>query len=732
MKKLLFAFYILLANMAVAQTDLTQYVNPFIGTGGNGHTFPNACLPFGMVQMGPVTNNVGWDWVSGYHYSDSTIMGFSHTRLSGTGIGDLSDWLFMPRIGKFTLSWGSNEKPFPSWRSRFSHADEAASPGYYSVLLKDPKIKAEFTATEHCAVHRYTFPANDSAHIIIAPSVAIGTYIGSMASIPWSSMKWENDSTISGFRISFGWVPFRRVYFVAQFSKPFFTYQLTSNNRPGWRLREKEHNFLMGSVYFKTKEQEQITVKVGISAVCLNNARANLRAESDGKSFEEVRTSAVVAWNKELNKIQIQADDKTKQIFYSAMYHAFIQPNNVADVDGRYRGADFEIATSKTGKYYSTLSLWDTFRGAHPLYSIIQPKVNADIIQSMITSQKVAGVLPIWTLWGAENFCMIGNPAIPVMANAILTDVKGFDYQEAYTAMKATSTTNHKGSEWDIYDKFGYLPKDLVGESVSKTLEICFDDWCVAQVAQKLGKTADYEFFLKRSQSYRQLYNSTSGFFQPKDQQGNWVTPFSPIDARYSNSFTEANAWQYRWSVQHDIPALVELTGGKVKFGAKLDSLFTMSSEIIGGQRDISGLIGQYAHGNEPSHHIAYLYNYAGQPAKTQKYLTRIMSEMYSNQPDGYAGNEDCGQMSSWYILTTLGFYPVNPANGVFDIGRPFVKEAKLNLDNGKIFTIKANNLSDKNVLVKKVSLNGKEMKDYKLNFKEIMDGGTLVFEMGK
>ncbi len=712
--------------------DLTQYVNPFIGTGGHGHTFPNACLPFGMVQMGPVTNNVGWDWVSGYHYSDSTIMGFSHTRLSGTGIGDLSDWLFMPSTSAFTINWGSNEKPFPSWRSRFSHADEVASPGYYSVLLKDTKIKAEFTAAEHCAVHRYTFPASDSAHIIIAPSVAIGTYIGSMASIPWSSMKWENDSTISGFRISFGWVPFRRVYMVAQFSKPFYTYQLTSSGKPNWLLREKEHNFLIGSVYFKTKEHEQITVKVGISAVCLENARANLQAEIENKSFEQVRTLAVVSWNKELNKIQIQADDKTKEIFYTAMYHAFIHPNNIADVDGRYRGADFEIATSKTGKYYSTLSLWDTFRGTHPLYSIIQPKVNADIIQSMITHQKVAGILPIWTLWGAENFCMIGNHAIPVITNAILTDIKGLDYEEAYTAMKATSTVIHRGSDWDILDKYGYLPKGIVGESVSKTLEISFNDWCVAQVAKKLGKTTDYEFFLKRSLAYKQLYNSQTGFFQPKDTTGNWVTPFNPIDARYSNSFTEANAWQYRWSVQHDIPSLVELTGGKAKFATKLDTLFTMSSEVIGGQRDISGLIGQYAHGNEPSHHVAYLYNYAGQPAKTQKYLTKIMSEMYSNQPDGYAGNEDCGQMSAWYILTTLGFYPVNPAIGVFDIGRPFVKEAKINLENGKTFTIIANNLFDKNIFVKKVSLNGKVIKNYKLNYADIMLGGELVFEMGK
>jgi predicted alpha-1,2-mannosidase len=724
---------LLTATSIISQAqNLTKYVNPFIGTGGNGHTFPNACLPFGMMQMGPVTNNVGWDWVSGYHYSDSTIMGFSHTRLSGTGIGDLSDWLFMPRIGAFTINWGSNEKPFPSWRSRFSHADEVASPGYYSVLLKDTKIKAEFTASEHCALHRYTFPASDSAHIIIAPSVDISTYIGSMASIPWSSMKWENDSTISGFRISFGWVPFRRVYMVARFSKPFFTYQMTSGSKPGWLVREKEHNFLIGSVYFKTKEREQITVKVGISAVSLDNASANLSAELFDKNFEQVHTLAVEAWNKELNKIQIEADDKTKQIFYTAMYHAIIQPNSIADVDGRYRGADFEIATSKTGKYYSTLSLWDTFRAVHPLYSIIQPTINSEIIQSMITHQQVTGILPIWTLWGAENYCMIGNHSIPVITNAILTDAKGFDYEEAFTTMKATSTTIHKGSDWDIYNKYGYLPKDLVGESVSKTLEICFNDWCVAQVAKKLSKTTDYEFFMKRSQSYKQLYNAQSDFFQPKDKNGNWSSPFNPIDAKYSNSFTEANAWQYRWSVQHDIPSLIELTGGKAKFEAKLDTLFTMSSEVIGGQRDISGLIGQYVHGNEPSHHVAYLFNYAGQPAKTQKWLTKIRTEMYSNQPDGYAGNEDCGQMSAWYILTTLGFYPVNPANGVFDIGRPFVKEANINLENGKTFTIKASNLSDKNTFVKKVSLNGKVIKNYKLNYADIMAGGELVFEMGK
>ena len=724
-----FAFFLLFFTTIVysqQNKNLTKFVNPFIGTGGHGHTFPNACRPFGNVQMGPVTDMKGWDRVSGYHYSDSTILGFSHTRLSGTGCADLSDILFMPRIGKFTTQQGTNSQPFPSWRSRFSHKDESAAPGYYSVLLKDYGIKAEFTASNHCAIHRYTFPANDSSSIIISPSVGFDT-------TPLNNLKVENDSTISGIRFSFGWVPFQKVFFVAHFSKPFFTYQMTSNNRPNWKQREREDKSIIGSVYFKTKENEQITVKVGISAVSLSGANNNLDKEIGNNSFETTRAEAESAWNDELNKIQIEADTKTKEIFYTGMYHAFIQPNNIADIDGKYRGADFEIATSKTGKYYSTLSLWDTYRALHPLYSIIQPKVNGEIIQSMIEHQQMKGFLPIWTLWGAENYCMIANHAIPVIADAILKGSKGFDFDQAYSAIKSSSTLSHTGSNWELYNKYGYYPTDFIAsESVSKTLEVSFDDWCVAQVAKKLGKDLDYNFFINRSKAYQKLYDTESGFFRAKDSKGKWMTPFNPINILHSHGYTEGNAWQYYWSVQHDIPGLIALSGGKIKFEEKLDSLFSMSPKIEGDVSDVSGLIGQYAHGNEPSHHLAYLYNYAGQARKTQKMLTRIMAEMYRNEPDGLSGNEDCGQMSAWYIFTALGFYPVNPASGVFDIGRPFIQEAKLNLENGKTFLISVKNTSDKNIFVKKILLNNVPITNYKLNYSDIMNGGTMVIEMGK
>ncbi len=722
---LILAFNILLVN---AKKN-TEYVNPFIGTGGHGHTFPNACLPFGNIQIGPVTDNKGWDWVSGYHYSDTTIMGFTHTRLSGTGIGDLSDILFMPRIGEFSTNFGTRQQPFPSVRSRFSHVDEVATPGYYSVLLKDLKIKAEFTATEHCGIHRYTFPANDSSYIIISPSIGIGNNNNA-----YSELRWVNDSTLTGMRASFGWVPFRNVYFVAQFSKPFYTHQMTSGKTPNFtRPREWFNSWTVGSVYFKTEQNEQITVNVGISAISVENAWLNLNTEVNQKNFEQVKLEAETKWESELNKIQIEADEVTKEIFYTGLYHTMIHPNNIADIDGQYQNAVFEKQKSETGKYYSTLSLWDTYRALHPLFSIINNKVNNEVVRNMIEHQKVKGYLPIWTLWGAENYCMIGNHSIPVIADAILKNQTGFDYEEAYQAMKISSTVPHKGSEWDIYDKYGYRPGDWIrAESVSKTLEVSFDDWCVAQVALKLGKIADYDFFMKRAGFHKNLFDPETKFYRAKDSKGNWMTPFNPYNVLHSHGYTEGNAWQYYWAAQHDISWLVQATGGKNAFEAKLDQLFTDTTAFEGNWHDVTGLIGQYAHGNEPSHHVAYLYNFAGKPRKAQAMLTRIMREMYSNHPDGYSGNEDCGQMSAWYIFTALGFYPVNPASGVYEIGRPFVQKATIKLENGKQFSIETKNYNQKNTFVKSIWLNGKQIKDFKINHKDIMSGGNLLFVMGK
>ncbi len=729
MKAKFFILFSALFALFVNAKNNINYVNPFIGTGGHGHTFPNACLPFGNIQIGPVTDNKGWDWVSGYHYSDTTIMGFTHTRLSGTGIGDLSDILFMPRIGEFTTNFGTRQQPFPSVRSRFSHADEVATPGYYSVLLKDFNIKAEFTATEHCGLHRYTFPRNDSAYIIITPSIGVGNNNNA-----YSELRWVNDSTITGMRASFGWVPFRNVYFVATFSKPFYTHQMTSTKSPNFtRPREWFHNWTVGSVYFKTTHNEQITVKVGISPISVENAWLNLKTEVENKNFEQIKSKAASLWQKQLDKIKIEADEVTKEIFYTGLYHTMIHPNNVADVNGEYQNAVFKKQQSNIGKYYSTLSLWDTYRALHPLFSIINNKVNNDVVYSMIEHQKVNGYLPIWTLWGAENYCMIGNHSIPVIADAILKGQTGFDYEEAYRAMKESSIGSHKGSDRHVSDSLGYIPGDYIrAESVSKTLEMAYDDWCVAQVALKLGNKEDYDFFINRSLGYRKLFDKETVFFRAKDSKGNWMLPFNPYNIVHSHGYTEGNAWQYYWAAQHDIPWLVEATGGKKAFAAKLDQLFSDTTAFEGNWHDVTGLIGQYAHGNEPSHHVAYLYNYADQPRKTQNILARIMREMYRNQPDGLSGNEDCGQMSAWYIFTALGFYPVNPAAGFYDIGRPFVQNAVIKLENGKTFTVSTKNYNAKNIFVKSVWLNGKKINNHKIKHSDIINGGTLHFEMGK
>lgn len=717
-----------LSSNAQNNIDILKYVNPFIGTGGDGHTFPNACMPHGNVQIGPQTEINGWDYTAGYRWEDTTLMGFSHTRLSGTGCGSLGDILFMPRIGDFTVFYGSVKKPFPGWRSRFSHNDEVATPGYYSVVLSDYNVKAEFTASQRCAVHRYTFPSNDSAHIIIAPSVGIEDFGGITA---LSQLSWINDSTIAGYRLSFGWVPFRKVHFVARFSKPFYTFQITTSRKPNWRNRSAEGRFIVGSVYFRTRENESVEVKVGISAVSIENAEENLEKEIGARSFEQVKSDAEQAWLKKLSTIRIQADQKTKEIFYSAMYHAFIHPNDITDINGEYQNVKYEKAKSPSGKYFSTLSLWDTFRALHPLYTIIQPKLDGEIVRSMVEHADVQGFLPVWTLWGAENYCMIANNAIPVVADAILKDLSGFDYEKAYQAMKISSTHNHRGSDWDIYDKYGYYPMDFVTkESVSKTLEVSFNDWCVAQVARRLGHFEDEQFFSKRALAYRNLYDKQTNFFRAKDSNGNWLKPFNPLNITHAHGYTEGNAWQYYWSVLHDIPALVELSGGQRSFELKLDSLFTMHSNVEGYLHDVSGLIGQYAHGNEPSHHVAYLYNYVGKPLKTQRLLTKIMNSMYNNTPEGITGNEDCGQMSAWYIFTALGFYPVNPASGEFQIGRPFVEKAEFMLVNGRVFRIETKNLGPTSSTVKRIYINGKELQNYTLKYSDIMNGGKLVFIM--
>jgi predicted alpha-1,2-mannosidase len=659
-------------------------------------------------------------------------MGFSHTHLNGTGCPDLGDILVMPRIGKLITNTGTKEKPFPSMRSHIRFETQKASPGYYSVFLDDFGIKAEVTTTEHCGYHRYTFPQSDSAHIVVVPSVGVsldGDNTG------WSEVKIVNDSTIEGYRESFGWVPNQKVYFVMRFSKSFENFETSFWGNPNWgRLISfgnwQKNGSVFGSVHFKTKKDEVVDVRVGISAVSVNNAYQNLNVEIPTWGFENVVAAAKQKWNDVLSKIEIEATPVQKEIFYTGIYHAYIQPNNIADVNGEYPTPNSKIDKSDSGKYYSTFSLWDTYRAAHPLYSLLTPELNTDFVKSMIQHFEHTGLLPIWTLWGKENYCMIGNHAIPVIVDAYFKGLLDKEWTErAYKAIVATSVNSSLFSNWEVYNKHGYFPHDIVtGESVSKTLEVSFDDWCVASMAKALGKDTDYEQFAKRANYYQNLFDASTGFFRAKNSTGNWRANFNPLEVSYAQGFTEANAWQYLWYVPQDVPKLIELLGGQKKFVQKLDSLFSLSVPIVGHQADVTGLIGQYAHGNEPSHHIAYLYNYAGRYDKTQQIIRQIIETQYSNQPDGLSGNEDCGQMSAWYIFSSLGFYPVNPASGVYDIGVPIVKNATIRLDNGKVFTIK-NNLKNEKALVKSVWLNGKLLKDRFISHKQITEGGELVFK---
>jgi len=705
--------------------EYTQYVNPFIGTGGHGHTFPGACVPNGLVQMSPITQVEGWDWVSGYHYSDSTVMGFSHTHLSGTGCGDLGNLMLMPRLGSVISQPGTKEKPFPSYRQHFSKKNEKASVGYYSLMLQESGVKVELTATAHCGMHAYTFPASDSAQLFIDPMTEIGDHAA------FAKLKIENDSTITGKSISFGWfAPFQQVYYVMIFSKKFDYYQLAIDHNINWMATMRASDKLTGSVFYRTHANEKVFVKVGISTVSVENARENLSAEIPDFDFARVVNKAKQDWKKVLSAVEVEGSLADKEIFYTAMYHAYIQPDNIADVNGQYRNVESNVASSPTGNYYSTFSLWDTYRAAHPLYTLLTPNLASDMIKTMIIHHEQQGFLPIWTLWGAENYCMIGNHAIPVVVDAYNKGLIEKNWIErAYKAIYKTSTINHQFSDWSIYTKYGYLPYNIENsQSVSKTLETCFDDWCVAEMAKSLGKKSDYEQFAKRSAYYQNLFDTATGFFRAKHSDGNWMPDFNPLDTRHAHGYTEANAWQYLWSVQHNIPDLVRLLGGKKAFETKLDSLFNQSSKSDGYISDVSGLIGQYAHGNEPSHHVAYLYNYAGKYDKTQEILQNVYKEMYHNAPDGYSGNEDCGQMSSWYIFSSLGFYPVNPASGIYDLGVPVFKNAKINLPNGKTFTI-ISNLTEKNKIAKSVWLNGKKLDKLTISHSDIVNGGELRFE---
>lgn len=706
--------------------NLTQYVDPYIGTGDHGHVFLGANVPFGLVQLGPTNFSFGWDWCSGYHYSDSTIIGFGHMHLSGTGIGDLGDVSLMPVTGDLILKRGNLKDPQSGIYSLFRRDTEKVKPGYYSVHLDRFDIDVELTATKRVGFHKYTFPKSDDSKVIIDLQHGIG----------WDTpiegyLAQENDTVISGYRYSKGWANNQKIYFTAIFSKPMkqFLVSDTTAIQPGNSIKVRK---AFGQALFDTDTAEDVYVKVALSPVSIENAKLNMQAELPGWDFEQTIVNADKAWNEELNKVIIETNDnKVKRTFYTALYHTMIAPSEFCDVNFDYRGADGQMHQKGAFKNYTTFSLWDTYRAAHPLMTIIHPEKMSDIMNTMLTIYQQQGKLPVWHLVGCETNCMVGNPGISVVADAILKGYDGFDKELAYEAMKNSAMLDERGLKY--LKEYGYIPYDKENEGLAKCMEYAIADWTIAQVAQKMGKTEDYEYFLKRSKAYKYYFDKETGFMRGLSSEGKFRTPFNPFESVHrENDYTEGNAWQYTWLVPHDIDGLVDLFGSKEKFIEKLDSLFIVEGSL--GEHaspDISGLIGQYAHGNEPSHHILYLYPHVGQPWKTADKVREVLSVMYNDEPAGLSGNEDVGQMSAWYILSALGFYQVEPAGGKYIFGSPIVNEAALKVKNGKIFHIIAKNNSTENKYIQSVTLNGKPYDKYYIDFKDIAAGGTLEFVMG-
>jgi predicted alpha-1,2-mannosidase len=689
-----------------------QYVDPFIGSGGHGHTFPGATLPFGMIQLSPDTRIDGsWDGCSGYHASDTLIYGFSHTHLSGTGCSDYGDILLMPSTGEPSLD---NK----IYASGFSHSTEKASPGYYSVLLKNGGIRVELAASTRTGMHKYIFPKAGSGNIVIDLLHRDKTLE--------SRLEVLDKTHIEGMRRSQAWAKNQQIYFSLEFSRPFKSSLLLADAREGESNASGRDR---GGVFtFAVAAGDSILVKIGISTVSMEGARKNLNAEIPGWDFLLLKEEAEATWEKELEKIEVTSPDKTKlKIFYTALYHTLIQPNLNMDVDSMYRGRDNAIHRAKGFSYYSVFSLWDTFRAVHPLYTIIEPKRTADFINTFLAQYREGGRLPVWDLASNETDCMIGYHAVSVITDAAAKGISGFDPWKALEAMK--STANGKRFGVPAYIRQGFLSAEDEPESVSKTLEYAYDDWCISRMASLLDKAGDVKEYLHRSQSYRNLFDPGTGFMRPR-RNGCWLDPFDPKEV--NNYYTEANAWQYTFFVPHDLPHYIQMMGGPEKFAAKLDSLFSTGSQTTGrNQIDISGFIGQYAHGNEPSHHIAYLYNFCGQPWKTQERVHQILTEFYKATPDGIIGNEDCGQLSAWYVLSSLGFYPVTPGDPVYAIGTPQFTSARVHLENGKVFSINADNLSDENHYVQQVSCTHAQGNPFVLAHTSILTGETLRFEMG-
>ena len=722
-----FAVAMVLASAAQAG-QYTKYVNPFIGTGAvknslSGNCYPGATVPFGMVQLSPDTQaSPDWDKASGYDYNDSHLCGFSHTRLSGTGACDLIDLLLMPTTTDNT------------W-SQLRHEHEKAHPGYYAITLEDG-IKAELTATTHTGLHRYTYPADKPQRLLIDldHSAPKGSWD---RRIIQSQLRIVSPTVIEGYRIITGWAKLRRVYFHMELSSPITSFAIQDGDHHYGAATVVNGKALKAWINTEVPSQNTegapLVVKVALSTTSIENARLNMEKEASSWNYDQYVDEADRQWERLLGRIEVKGAAEDMQKFYTSLYHAFIQPNTMSDVNGDYTGTDYTTRRMPQGQiYYSTFSLWDTFRAAHPLYMLITPEQNAQFVNSMLTHFDTYGYLPIWDLWGQDNYCMIGNHAIPVVADAVMKGLPGVDAERALKACVASATISHLGSPFELWEQYGYMPEDKQTQSVSITLEQAFDDWCVAQLAAHLGKTDIYKRFVKRSQNYRHLFNPANGFFQAKTSDGQWLTPFNPL--RYGGNggypYTEGNAWQWSWYVPHDIDELIALQGGAKKFCERLDRFFTLEEQSGEKNDNASGFIGQYVHGNEPSHHVAYLYDYAGQPRKTQSLVHKICTELYNCSSNGYAGNDDCGEMSSWFVFSSMGFYPVCPVGGQYAIGTPLFDKVTIHLSDDKQFEIVAHRKNPSDFYIRSMKLNGKTYRSYVLRHDDIVRGGRLEVYM--
>ncbi|MGE4285017.1 MAG: GH92 family glycosyl hydrolase [Phycisphaerae bacterium] len=711
----------ILAASALSQP--TDYVDPFIGTGGHGHTSPSATVPFGMIQAGPANFFKGWDWCSGYHISDMVIRGFTHTHLSGTGCSDLGDVLMIPYTGRVRTYSGTEQDPDIGYACRIDHKQEEARPGYYRVFLRDYNVNAEMTSSEHSSMHRYTYPRDEVARVTIDLQAGNGDGARKTQLIK------VDENTFTGYRFSSGWASDSRIFFAVKTSVPVSQFQLYQGDdeRPG---NSHESDMTKGVLTFG-KVNKPVLVKIALSPVSMDNALANMEAEMSGWDFDGVAALALAKWNKELGSIEIEASEKIKRIFYTAQYHTMLAPVLFSDVNKDYRGTDKKVYEKADFTNYTTFSLWDTYRTEHPLLTITQPGRVNDMINSMLAIYQQQGTLPIWHLFGCETGCMVGWHSIPVIVDAYLKGFDGFDAELAFEAIKKSSMVDDRGGNY--LKSRGYIPGDKEHESVAKALEYAIDDSCTALMAKAMGKQADYEYFYNRSKAYRRYFDKETEFMRGVMDDGSWRTPFDAIASRHrADDYCEGNAWHYTWLVPHDPEGLVDLFGSEKAYNDKLDALFNMSSDLgDGASADISGLIGMYAHGNEPSHHTTYMYCFSGQQWKTAQRVRQVLSTLYFDDYNGLSGNEDCGQMSAWYVMNSLGFYPVHPANGLYVFGSPAVDKAVINLASGKTFTITAVNNSDENIYIQSAKLNGEPYSKGYISYKQIMAGGELEFQMG-